>query len=239
MLPAQHLVDQRLVISGTAALTAIVVGTSALRASGRLVAIARCAVACGALADVALILTSVIAPEIGYALLGLLLVTVYLAEVVQDERERKRRTASLAPRPRIDIVLGIWIVAALLSALMLAPYVLDETHRLAAAIVGLCTIAMAGIAWRIAAAPQQLDGENPERERVKTRKHRVIRVAITSGLAVAIVFVFSAFVNQLSPNVTALEWYVDDVSFYAFLGIVIWGALYALVLSRSLRPRSA
>jgi hypothetical protein len=195
-------------------------------------------VVAGAVAIIALLLSAVVSPEIGYALLCLLMVMVCLADLLEEERARRRRVASLAPRPRLDPVPAIWIAVALLASAMVTPYGFESAHRVAAVIVGLCALAMTAIAWRIATASQQLTGENPEAERVKERACRAVRVGISSALAVAIVFVFAAFVNQTSTNVTALERYIVDVTFYAFLVLWIGGMLYGWALHR-LRPRSA
>lgn len=232
------LVEQRLVVSATAALAAIFYGVSAVRASDAFAGWARYLVVAGAVAIIALLVSAVVPPEIGYALLCLLMVTVYLADLLGEERARRRRVASLAPRPRLDLVPAIWIAVALLASPMVTPYGFESAHRVAAVIVGLCALAMTAIAWRIATAPQPLTGEDPEAERVKERASRAIRVGISSALAVAIVFVFAAFVNQTSTRVTALERYIVDVTFYAFLALWIGGMLYGWALHR-LRPRSA
>ncbi len=233
-----HLSEQRLLVSATAGLAALVYTVFAVRACGALAAGARWAVAAGSVALIALLLDGVVAPEIGYALLCLLIVTVYLVDVVQEERERRRRVASLAPRPRVDIAPAIWMVVALLCAALVTPYALESAHRVAAVIVGLGAVAMAAIAWRIATAPQQLAGEDPDAERVKERAYRAIRVGNSSALAVAIVFVFATFVNQTSIAVTGLERGIVAVTFYAFLMVWIWGMVYAWALRRSLRLKS-
>ena len=140
---------QRIAVTATATLVFVVHLWSGWRGCVKLAA-ARYISGTVALAIGALVILGFVAPVIGYAVLLLSLVSVSAVDLVQEEHGRRRRVASLTPRPRVDGVPAIWTVVAALSAAMVIPYIFEEGDRVAASIVGACTVVMAAIAWRIA-----------------------------------------------------------------------------------------
>jgi len=218
--------EQRILVSATAALAAIVYLASPLRPRCLESPSARFGVGVVAFAIVALVMLGLIAPVVGYAVICLSLVSVYVVELVQEERARRRRVASLAPRPRADRIPAIWTVVAALSAAMLTPYIFEESNRVSALIVGACALVMAAIAWRIASAPLQLLGNDPEAEREADRASRARRTLITSVLAVGTIFVFANFGNPTSGAEAPVEHAVRGLAFFVWVGLSVWGVLY-------------
>ncbi len=170
-----------------------------------------------------------VAPVIAYGLLCLAMVSGYL---VREERARRRRVASLAPRPAVDAVPTIWIVSAAASALMLTPYVVFAEQRAAALLVGACALVMAAIAWRVASAPEQLAGLNIQLERMRDRAWRSRRAGITAVLAVGIVFTFISFVNAELPVVMPVQRTLHLASFVLWVALCAWAAWYVHRLDR-------
>jgi hypothetical protein len=173
-----------------------------------------------------------ISPIIGYSILCLAMVAVYLADLVQEERAQRRRVASLAPRPPVPALPMVWIVVAALSTLMLLPYALSGVERVAAALTGVCALAMAAIALRVASAPTQLVGCDPQTESIKEHSSRAVRAGLACVLAVGIVFVFTGFVNDTLPAVTPFERALNSASFFLWLSLLICVAWYVLRVSR-------
>jgi len=173
-----------------------------------------------------LVFRSAIVPVVGYGLLCLSLVSVFLFDLLREERARRRRVASLTPRPPADAVPTFWVAIAGLSLLMLGPYVLLGEERPAAVMVGICALVMAGIAWRIASAPLQLEGNDLVAERVRTRASRSLRAGMTAVLAIGSIFVFIAFENAELPIVLPLQHTFLLVSFLGWLGLWAWVMLY-------------
>lgn len=101
-----------------------------------------------------LVLFQIVSPVIGYSLLCLALAGFQLADLLQDEhaRARQRRIALLAPRPAAEVVPTVWVSMAIAAGLMVAPYVILDKQRVAAAIVAICAFVMAAIAWRASPA---------------------------------------------------------------------------------------
>lgn len=223
---------ERILVAATAMLAGTVNITSPLRPSCLQPVSARIGVGVVAFALAAFVLLGFVAPVVAYAVLCLSMVSVYVVDLVQEEHERKRRVASLSPRPRADRIPAIWTVVATLSAALVAPYILDESNRVAALIVGACAVVMAAIAWRIASAPLQLLGDDLEAERNADRSSRARRTNITSVLAVGIVFVFANFVNPTSAAATPIERVVPFLAFFVWVGLWVWGALYIRRLDR-------
>jgi hypothetical protein len=215
-------------ISLVAVAGAVVNAVLAVRARGcdRPSAVARMAVACVELAIGALVFFRLVSPTVGYGLLCLSLVSVYLFNLLREERTRRRRVASLTPRPAADAIPACWVAIAGLSLLMLAPYVLLGEERSAALMVGSCALIMSGIAWRIASAPIQLAGANIEGERIRNRASRSRSAGLTAVLAVGSIFVFISFANAGLPAVLPLQHTLLLVSFITWAGMWAWVALY-------------
>jgi hypothetical protein len=225
-------VAEQSIVAGTSILAGVVYIASPLRPHCLESMSARVGVGVVAFAIAALVMLGQIAPVIAYAILCLSMVSVYIVDLVQEEHARRRRVASLSPRPRADRIPAIWAVVAALSAAMVTPYILEESNRVAASIVGACAIAMAAIAWRIASAPLQLLGDDPEAELAADRASRARRTYITSALAVGSVFVFANFVNPTSGVDTPVERAVRFLVLLVWVGLVFWGTFYVRRLDR-------
>ncbi len=183
-----------------------------------------------ALVIAALVGLSVLAPVIAYGVLCLGMVSVYLA---REERKRRQRVASLAPRPAADSVSMVWVAISALSVLMLTPYVVFGQQRLAAIIVGVCSLGMSLIAWRIASSPEQLTGEDIRLERTRDRAYRLRRSGLTATLAIGIVFVFMSFVNAELPVVLPVQTILNYTSLIMWLALWAWETWYVYRLDRS------
>ena len=223
---------QRIVVTATATLAGVIYIASPLRPDCLRSVSATFGVGVVAFAIAALVMSGLIAPVIAYAVLCLSMVSVYVVDLVQEEHARRRRVASLSPRPRADLIPAIWTVVAALSAAMVTPYIFEESNQVAASIVGACAIAMAAIAWRIASAPLQLLGNDPEAERNADRASRARRAGITSVLAVGIVFVFANFVNPTPGAENSVERAVPYLAFFIWVGLWVWESLYVRRLDR-------
>jgi hypothetical protein len=222
------LAEQRFALAAFAALFAVVYIASAWTIRGRSL-IARCGVALVAIAAGALVTFGRIEPVVAYALICLSGVAVYIVDLVQEERARRRRVASLSPRARLNLIPSLWAIVAALSAALVAPYTLHEGNRFAAAVVALCTMAMAAISWRIASAPLALAGWcDIETERKAQRALRATKSGLASILAVGTVYVFASFANQAATGATPLEHSVNSVAFFVWIGLGAWVALYVI-----------
>jgi hypothetical protein len=193
----------------------------------------------GSLLLAAVVAIGALQPTIGYALICLLMVLAYVVDLVQEERAHRRRVASLAPRPRAELLPALWTVIAALSAGMVVPFVLAGHDAVAAFVVGACTLVMAGVAWRLASAPMQLEGEDPARERVQGRAWRALRSGISSALAVAIIFVFSSFSLKGFSTSLPVEREIITLSFTLWIVIGLATVLYVWGIKRSLRAKAA
>jgi hypothetical protein len=231
--------EERIVVSATGVLAGVVYLGVARRACGGHSAAARYFVGVGSLLVAAAVGLAVLEPIIGYALVCLFMVLAYAVDLVQDERARRRRVASLAPRSRAELLPALWTIVAALSAGMTVPFALAGHQTVAAYIVAACTLIMAATAWRLASAPMQLTGDNPREERVEERASRALRSGISSALAVAIVFVFSSFALKGVTTSLPVEHQILTLSFA--LWIVIWAttALYVWGIKRSPRGKAA
>lgn len=233
--------EQRLAVCAMGVLMAVVYGTTAIlgqRIRGRCATSgsvpARYATAALGLALALLVGFRIIPAATSYALLCLALTGIYAVDLLQDEHTRRRRVASLAPRAAIAAVPALWVAIAALSSLMLTPYFSFPDQRFAAIVVGVCVLAMAAIAWRIASAPVQLSGEDLQSERIEDRTSRLTRAGITAVLAIGIVFVFISFVNADLAVVAPIERIFNFVSLGMWLALWIWEMLYVRNISRSL-----
>jgi hypothetical protein len=197
-------------------------------------ALSRFVVAFIALVIGVLVVLHVALPVVGYGLLCLLLVSYQLFDQLQDEHARRRRVASLTPRPAAEAVPTIWVAVAAASVLLLAPYVTLGEQRAAALIVGICALVMAGIAWRIASAPVQLKGADIRSERMRDRASRFRKAGLSAVVAIGSIFVFIGFVNADLAVVTPLQRILLNVSFATWIGLLAWVMLYWLYLGRRL-----
>ncbi len=195
-------------------------------------ALARFVIAAVALAIGVLVLLSIISPIVGYGLLCLALGSVYFFDLLRDERARRRRVAHLTPRPVAEIVPIVWIALAVASVFMLAPYLILGEQRGAALMVGVCALAIAGIAWRIASAPVALEGEDPRSERVHERAQRHLKAGISCVIAIGTIFVFVTFVNSNTPAVAPLQRLFVPVSMGSWAGLWLWVTLYSRYIDR-------
>lgn len=214
---------QRLTVAAVAALTAVVYAWRDAREQRFLVAPV-------ALAIAVLVGLGIVEPVVAYGLLCLTMVSVYL---VREERAHRRRVASLAPRPAVDAVPTVWIVSAAASAFMLTPYVLFAQQRAAALLVGACALVMAAIAWRIASAPVELDGDDVRSERMRDRASRLRRAGLTAVLAIGIVFVFISFVNSELRVLMPVQRVFLFASFLAWTSLWVWVSWYVGRLDRA------
>lgn len=228
------LLMQRAVVAGVALLCGgVYLGLT--RSCGVESRAARIVVGIGALVTAPAVWFSLLQPVIGYAFVCLLMVLAFAVDLAVEERTRSRRSAPLQPRARAELVPAFWSLVATASAAMIVPYAIAATERAAAVTVGICALLMAGIAWRIACAPTHLTGSDPQRERIAERASRALRSGVTAALAVAIVFVFSSFENQVAAIVTPAQHFVNAISFIAWIVLWLWAMLYAWSLKRTLR----
>ncbi len=218
------LLEQRAAVSALSLVAALIYGVAGARASGcaEQSAAARYAVAAVALVIAALGSVGPISPAILYGVLCLMLVSVYGADVLKQERARRRRVASLALRPVADAVPTFWIGTAAASSFMLTPYVVLDQQRIAALLVGFCALATAAIAWRVATAPVQLAGKDVASERVHDRTMRCMRSGIASVLAVGSIMVFISFENSELRSVLPLQRALHFASLGLWVTFAIW-----------------
>ncbi len=225
---------EALAVGAVAGLTVIVHAVAGIRERrcDTASALAHFVVALSALVLAFLILIRVVSPVVGYALLCLALTGHPLFDLLQDEHMRRRRVASLAPRPVAEVVPTIWIAIAAASVAMLAPYVILGEQRSAALIVGICAFVMAGIAWRFASAPIQLHGEDIRYERTRDRASRTRKAGLTAVIAMGSIMVFIMFVNSDLPVVLPLQRIFVGVSFFTWAASAVWVILYCRYLYR-------
>lgn|GEM_PF-1442034 len=190
------------------------------------------AVALLALVLALLMLPQVLSPVVGYSLLCLALAGSQLFDLLQDERARRRRVASLAPRPNAEAIPTVWVALAVASALLLAPYVILGEQRAAAVIAGVCAFVMAGISWRIASAPVQLHGEDIRQERMRERAARMRKAGVAAVIAMGSIMVFISFVNSQLPTVLPLQRTLLNVSWWTWAVSGVWVIVYSRHLFR-------
>ncbi len=200
---------------------------------------ARYLLAASMLALAGLAIVGVLAPVIAYSLTCLGLATGYLVALVREERARARRYAALTPRPPIEPVPAIWIGVALLSTVALIPYASAGSTAFAAAIVGLCALAMATIAWRIATAPTQITGDNPQLERRHERTLRTVKIGLTSIVTVGSIAVFLSFTGAPAAPFGGLGHVSGGDVFWVWDGLLVWVFGYWIARSVTVRRRAA
>lgn len=223
-----------LATSAVAMLAVIVYGVMGIRTRRCDPASARAyfSVAFVALALAMLMLLQVLSPVVGYSLLCLALAGYQVASLLQDERVRRRRVASLVPRPAVEAIPATWIGLAAASTVLLTPYVILGDQRGAAVIVAACAIVMAGISWRIASAPVQLYGENVRYERMRDRASRTRRAGLVAVIAMGSIMLFISFVNTQLLTVLPLQRTLLSVSWWTWALSGVWVILYSVHLSR-------
>jgi hypothetical protein len=193
----------------------------------------RLVIAALALVIAVLVLLGIVSSVVGYGLLCLALGSVYFFDLLRDEHARRRRIASLTPRPVIEPVLAVWISLAAASLLMLAPYIILDEQRIAAVLVGLCSLAISGIGWRVASAPVALEGEKDLRsEYLCERALRYKKVGISAVIAVGTVFVFVTFVDSTLALVSPMQHRFVPLSFGLWAGLWAWQTLHSRHLDR-------
>lgn len=184
------------------------------------------ALASVALAIAALEALGALAPVVGYSVLCLALASSFLVGLMFDERARRRRVALLAPRPAIDLVPMLWIVITSLSMLALVPYLLGGIAVGPALGTAGCAIAMVAIAFRIASAPMQLIGEDPQAERLRDRRFRSRRTGATCVIVVGVIFAFVTFANETSPALGGLGRAISIATTIVWVGLALWQIAY-------------
>lgn len=223
-----------LTIGATAVFGAILMVAIGLRQRGcdGEAARTRFAFAAVALVIAVLVLSRAVSSVVGYALLCLALVGSQLVDLLREERTRRRRVASLVPRPAADAVPTVWVAIAVASTTMLAPYVILGEQRVAALPVGLCAIAMAAIAWRTASGPAQLRADDVRYERMHDRASRSRKAGMAAVVAIGSVYAFICFVNVALSAVLPLQHVLVPVAFATWAGVAAWVLLYSHYLDR-------
>ncbi len=214
---------EQITVAAVAVLAAILYGRSAMRTDPEQSAPARYVVALVGVLMAVSVLLGWLAPVLSYAVLCLTIVSVYAADLNAEERAHRRRVASLAPRPVAAAIPALWVATAAASSLMLVPYVLLGEQQIAALIVGLCSLAMAAIAWRLATAPVLIVGEDAVAARARDRARRELRVSLAAATAVAIAFVFMSFVNAQLPVVLPVQRVLHALSVAVWVVLWAWG----------------
>jgi len=168
-------------------------------------------------------LANAVPPTVAYALLCLVLAARSIVDQVAEECAPRRRSAVMGRSRRVDPVLLIWVVLAAVSALLLVPWVLVQTDRVAAIVVTGCAATMVAVAWRIASAPPLLLGDDLEAEQIVDRETRATRTGKACFLAIAASAVFLSFSGSSVASAMIL----------LGLGLFAWMRLYAHRLSRT------
>ncbi|HTX58571.1 MAG TPA: hypothetical protein VMH02_02755 [Verrucomicrobiae bacterium] len=186
-----------------------------------------------------LVVFQAVSPVVGYGLMCLALSMFQLADLLQDEhaRARRRRVASLAPRPAAEPIPTVWVALTVAAGLMLAPYVILDEQRVAAAIVMICAFLGAGIAWRIASAPRQLFGEDVRYERVRDRCSRTRKAGLVATVTMGSIMLFITFVNYDLHAVLPLLRTLQSVSWWTWALSGISVVVYCTFFGR--RPASS
>ena len=188
-------------------------------------ALPRYAVAFVAISAAGALLAGLVSPVIAYAILCLAIVGRAVADQIAEERAPRRRSALIGRDRRVDPVLVTWTALAGAASLVLVPWLLDETYRLATGVVALCVLTMLGIAWRIASAPPLLFGSDIEAEEVVDRETRAVRTGNACVIALAAVFMFMAFVGE------ELRFALPVV--LVLVGLFAWKSIYSRRLSHA------
>lgn len=223
-----HIGLQTAAIIAVSVVAAIVYVHAGVRAGPRTAwGLSRFTIACVALVLATLVFFSVASPVVAYGIICVALVSGNLFDQVLKEHARRRRVASLTPRPAAEAVPTVWVAITVASVLILAPYVILGQQRVAALMVGICALVMAGISWRIASAPVQLKGEDIQSERLRDRASRSRNAGMSAVLAIGSIMVFTAFVNVGLPTILPLQRILYLVSLVTWAGLWVWVILYS------------
>lgn len=228
---------QAIAVIAATVLAAIVYGTASTRPNCLEPLPARIGFILATLSLGALAYGRILPPTVAYAALCLLVVTLSIVDVLQDERARRRRVAVLSRRPVVDSVPAIWAIIASASATLLVPYAMDPETRPESIVVAVCVVAMAIIAWRVASAPLQLAGNDPHTEQASDRASRTRRTGLTSVLAVGTVFVFTNLVTPSSAAEPSYQHMAREIAFALTALILVW--VFAFIWRRGDAQSSA
>ncbi len=170
------------------------------------------------------VLAHLVAPIVAYAIICLSLVGRCVADQIAEERAPRRRSAVIGRSRLLDPVLMTWIALTAASSLLLIPWLLDQTFRIASVLVAVCVLTMVAVAWRVASAPPLLFGNDLDAEQVVDRETRAIRTGNSCILTVGTMLAFYAFLggNRYAGAALAAVWVV----------IFAWKSIYARQLSR-------
>ncbi|MDH2909448.1 MAG: hypothetical protein PXZ07_04950 [Candidatus Eremiobacteraeota bacterium] len=231
----------RMLLALFSAFVGLVVLVLALRARSRGEASGpvRFTLASAAFAIAALEALGDLAPVVGYSILCLSVASFFLADLLLDERTRRRRVALLTPRPATELIPTLWIAMTLLSTSALVPYLLGGVAVAPALITAGCAIAMAAIAFRIASAPTQLIGEDPQAERLRDRLFRSRQTGIVCVVAVGTLFAFVTFANETSPTLGGLGRAIYLATTMVWVGLAAWQFWYVRRISIAATPSSS
>lgn len=228
-------VIERFTVGGVAMLTSATYACSGLRQCSCAAVSARARYTAGSVAVAIAILLALdrVSAVVSYGLLCLAIVIVYVADLSQEQSERKRRVASLTPRAVADVTPTVWVAVAAISPLTLAPYVVLREELVPALVVGVSAYAMSAVAWRLATAPAQLAGGDPLSERVHDRCTRYRRAGLSALLAVTAVFVFVSFVNGGLAVVTPVQRALPPLLMAVCVVLWVWVSRRDRLLSRA------
>jgi hypothetical protein len=156
-----------------------------------------------------------------YALVCLVLAWLMLQSYLQSRRATERRVAPLLRRSFLSVVPLSMVIAlgccfAATTALAASPQL-----RVGAVAAALTTLAMAAIAWRIAAAPAVLPGIDPQAEYAVDERLRLVRAA---GVGILGCVVASLLLQTLIPSNIA-----EHSSLSAVQQVVRLVAIYATI----------
>lgn len=151
-------------------------------------------------------------------------VVTYLA-YVQFRRAVDRRVAPLERRSvlaALPLASILAMAAALVATLMLAVY---PELRLGALVIALATALLAVTAWRIAAAPSLLLGQDPQAEYAIDARLRLTRATGTAVLACGPVLLFGTFAGTTAVAQGVYAAFAQNLATIAFIVAFIAGVL--------------
>jgi heme O synthase-like polyprenyltransferase len=179
---------------------------------------------------------------VAYSILCFSMATVYLADLLRDERAHRRRSALLSPRPAAEAVPAVWIVITLLATLTYVPYLIGGIDVVAASISFACAIATVAIAWRVATAPTQLTSADPQAEHICERADRARKAGLACVVTIGTIFCFVVFAHTTHAT-PPIAWGLGRITFRelecVWIGMGIWQTVYVWQVSRSGRSISA
>jgi len=135
-----------------------------------------------------------------YALVCLGFAIFTLLAYLRVHRATERRTAALRPRSiftALPFFLIVAMICAFATTLVLATY---PPARLGALAVAAATLILGVIAWRVAAAPALLVGDDPQWEYAVDQRVRLGRSRSISVMACALPVVLVSFATRALPD---------------------------------------